>query len=422
MGNSLSVCKTRADDITIIFEDGTISTIPSRNIYYYSIEKDFFNDFLPILNIKCLVTRDIYTKVNKQVAKFKVSIKKFFINSDNTTFNKQDKNIMYKRFIDNVFINVNNTDSSIDPSKALVDDIEKISERNELEKTTVELDLLLFTEESLNYRKLNDKIFQDANMFNTILALSQLTEQGKLLITYPDNRELYKDNDIIIPNNLTFIGCIKYLQSVYGIYNKGYILFRDYDRTYLIDKDLSCNAYAKGEYKRVYISFSQNNDPKGNVYGQYDNIMKRIYNINCINAPKIITNSTASNELLFDNLYVTNTYTGETNVTNVNMRNSSKTKTTKIVENKYNNDYIVNSSAYEITLNNYTITTTFNEADLDIFTPNKEYYLDNKMDIKEYRQLNGLMKLSRIMAIYEKTTSNDEDIFTGVINAEFKRA
>lgn len=417
----LSSCKIKTDDMQVIYEDGTTDTIPAKYITYISIEKDFFNDLLPILNIKCLVTRDVYKKINSNVPKFKVSLKKFFINSDNSTFDKQSKNILYKKFINDVFINVNNADNTPDPTEDIANRTNSPvkDKQNEFEKNSIELNLLLFTERGLKYRKLNSKIFKNCNVMSAILALSQLTNQGSLLMTYPDNRKVYNNSDIIIPNNLTFKGGIKFLQSVYGIYEHGYLLFRDYDITYLIDKAMKCNAYRKGEFKRVYISFDDVTKSTGNIYGQYVDNANMRYMVNIINTPVVTTNSTADNEVLFDKLYVTNTYNGKTSTTNVNMQKSSAIKNTKVVEDKYNNPYAVKSSTYEISLNNYTIQVQFNEVDLDIMTPNKEYYLDIQMHKSEYKQISGLLKLSRLMAVYEK---QDDETFAGMITADFKRA
>lgn len=418
--NLLLACKVKIEDITIIFEDGSTNTIPSKNTFYMSIEKDYFNSFLPILNIKCLVNRQLYAKINKNQPKFKVTVNKFFVPANSTTFDKNSKTIMYKKFISDIFINVNDLDSSPDLYESIANRQDLVgSNRNEMEQDNIEIDLLLFTQKSLSYRKLNSKIFKDCNITSVILALSQLTGQNKMLLTYPDNRKVYNDTSIIIPTNLTFLGAIKFIQAVYGIYNHGYVLFNDFDLLYLIDKQPKCTAYKKGEYKRVYMEFNNVVTESGNIYGQYTDNKNMRYMINCISAPNIITNSTTTNELLYDRIHASNTYNGKSQVKDIDMTKSTSSKTTKVLDNKYNNNFIVNSSAFEIELNNYTLEIAFNEIDLDILTANKEYYLDIKIDKSEYKKLSGLFKITRLMAVYEK---KDDDIFSSTIKAEFKRA
>lgn len=406
-----NVCKIKVNDILCIFEDGNSDTIPSMNITFMKIEKNFFNNFLPILNIKALVSRNLYKKINSGITKFKIELNKFFLPNEED-YNKNDYSIMYHKFISDIFININNSDTSMDPTENIAEQ----ANQNDFEKNSIMIDLLLFSEDALNYRKLNKFIFNKCTMVECILGLAQLTEQGSILLSFPDNDKYYSGS-IIIPNNYTFIGCIKYLQNIYGLYNNGYILFKDYNKLYLVDKSLECNAYELGEFKRIYINYSEMTTSEGNMYGQYKNNANMTYTINAVNNPNIITTSTASNELNYDNLNIINSKLGSLDNKSITMNKSTKYKTDKILENKYNNEYINNSIIHEIELNNKTISINFNEVDLDLFTPNKEFYLNINISKKEYTNINGLIKLSKVIGIYEK---KDDESFTGLIVAEFK--
>ena len=419
-GSLLKTCKIKIEDIIAVFTDGTTITIPSSNVTYISIEKDFFNSFLPILNIKCIVSKQEYYKINTNSPKFKIDIKKFFIPSTYQVFDKNKLTIVYKQFLKGIFINTNNVDSS--PIENSIENRKELKneERNDYEKANTELDLYLFTEEGLNYRKLNSTIFKNTTMFNVILALTQLTEQrNNLLLTIPDNTKIYSNEDIIIPTNLTYIGCIKYLQSVYGIYNNGYMLFNDFDKLYLLDKSIKCNTYSRGEFKRVYIEFNETNKENGNVYGQYEDYTNKRYMLNSINRPTVVTNGTDTSEILFNELKSTNTYTGKTSTYKIKNINSMNKNNTKVFDNRYNNDFIVKSMVHEMELNNYTIQVTLNETDMDILTPNKEYYLYFNLDNNEYKKMSGSSIISKLIGIYEKS---DDEMFSGLIKAEFKRA
>ena len=61
---------------------------------------------------------------------------------------------------------------------------------------------------------------------------------------------------------------------------------------------------------------------------------------------------------------------------------------------------------------------SFNELDIDILTPNKEYYIDIKLDNYDYSKIKGLVKLSRMMTVFQKT---DDSIFIANTKCEFKR-
>ena len=409
------LCKNVIDPITIIYEDGTTDTILPKNVLYFSIEKDFFNDFLPVFYIKCLISPTTYRKINSQVAKYKVSIKKFFIKSvgERTVYDKNNKTIVYKKFINDVFINVNNSDTSMDTTTDLTKEIDEISERTDLQKESIETELLLFKESSLDYKNLNDQIFSNTDVCHAILSFAQLTDQNKLLLSYPDNKNIY--SNIIIPGNLTFLSAIKYIQSVYGIYNYGYLLFNDFNKIYLIDKQMKCTAYEKNEYERIYINYNEITNSDGNIYGQYDNKNKKAWELNCINDPNIQNLDTSASELIFENLYTVDTVNGRSKSYNLDL-NKSINSNTKIIDNKYNNNFIFNSLINETKLKNYTITINLNEIDLDILTPNKEYYLNININKSSYKKLQGLMKLGKLITVYEK---KDDDTFSSGTKAIF---
>lgn len=416
---SLEACKIIANDITIIYENGETDTIDARNIESFSIEKDFFSDYLPVFYFKCLVDSDQYKKINSNVAKFKIEIFKYFTPSstDNTLNSTNNNSVIKKKFINDIFINVNNSDTLIDPSEEFKENIDKESERTELEKENIEIELLLFQINALDYKKFNDKIFINTDVCHAIMALAQLTNQDKLLLSYPDNKQIY--DNIVLPGNLTFLGGIKFMQSVYGIYNTDYLLFKDFDKTYLINKDTKCNAYVKNEYKRVYINYSDMSNQNGNIYGQEKDTKNKLWKINCINQPDIKTNDTGTNELSFNNLYTANTISGGYESNKINLTKQSNIENSKVIDNKYNNNFVVNSLLYNIELKNYEITLNFNEIDLDILTPNKEYYLNIDIPKVDYKKINGLIKLSKLIAVYQK---QDDNSFSCGIKAIFNRS
>lgn len=420
MSEILKSCKIKIEDIDILFDDGSSITLPSRYINFISIEKNYYENFLPILYIKCLVTEDIYFILNNSNPTYSIDIKKLYVNSDEDNFNKDSSTSVYRSFIKNTFTNVNNDDKSPNLSSDLVKDkISQIDPRPELEQYNREIDLLLFRTDSIDYRTLNSYVFSNCNMSSLITTLYSKTNQSnKLLLSPPDNTNYYEE-DILIPNNLTFLGMIKYLQSVYGIYNTGYCLFNDYNLTYLIDKSVNCTAKLKGDLSRVYIQVNEDEADTSKIYGFYKDITNDRYFINSVNTPIININSSEMKSVLFDNLKAVNNGTGKITNKNINMiNNNDGVDVVRVVEDKYNNNYIINSIAYEMENNNYSIKMSFPESDLDIFTPNKEFYLDINIYKSEYRKLNGLMSLNKVMATYQK---NDDETFIGNIVAEFNR-
>src|SRR5574344_223923 len=398
--------KIRVNDISVIFNDGSTETIPSLNIAYISINKDFFNSFLPIGNIKCLINYDLYLKID--IDKFEVPI-------TNDTLDRVNDFYLYKKLFKGIFININNGDTTPNLNEKIANREYGTTDdtRNEFEKDNIELYLLLFKESSLQYRKVNNYVFSKCSMCSSILALLVLTQNEKILMTFPDNNKVY-DNDIIIPNGLTFIGAIKYLQNKYGLYNNDYLLFDDLDGMYLLDKSLECNAFRKGETKRVYINLQDLVDNEGITYGQYYDKKKLTMTINPASIPSISNNDMSTNQILYNKIIGIDKNTGKTNVIDLDLTNKSEDDKPKILY--YSNEYVLNSSIHSIQLNNYTIIINFNEIDISLFKPNKEFFISINVD--KYKKMSGLVKLSKVLAVYEK---QDDDSFKCMIRAEFKK-
>lgn len=409
--SNLVLCKQKTDDIKVIFADGTQSTIHAMNVYFFSITKNFFDDFLPIFNLKCMVEYDLYKKINEQDCVFSLNINKFYVKSANTT-TYDKKNIMTKNFINDTFINTNKGDSTPNMYQSIAnrDNKTDLEKPNAFQKAQIELDLYLFQKQSLEYTKLNDNIFADCDVFGAILGLATVTKQRKLLMTYPNNLSTYRN--IIIPNDLTFIGGIEFLQAVYGIYNKGYILFNDFNCLYLLDKDVTCNAYERNEMTRVYITYSDKTSATGNINGQFEDLSYKCYRINGVNAPTITKPSATSANILGNNVSTVNTRVSG---------NGSVKEDVKILDNKYDNNYAVNSYKYEKSMLS-TISVDFKQIDLNILKPNKEYYFtfDMKDDAgaNNYKNCEGLYKLMFLQAVYEK---KDDEVFENTVKAQFIR-
>lgn len=244
----LEVCKYIIDDLTLIFGDGTRRTISSKNVVHITIEKNFFDMYLPVFVLKCNVDHDLYKLINKDKPKYKINFKKFNMSSDKTAI--EEDRIMAKNFINGIFVNVNDSDNSpnLYENIAKENNDGREDERPSMEKDVIDMELILFKENYLtDYRTLNDVIYNNTGVINVMLALLMEAKQNRCLLSYPDNKDVH--SNIIIPNNLTLIGALEYIQNIYGIYNSGLCIFNDFNKLYLINKDMKCNAYERLEIR-----------------------------------------------------------------------------------------------------------------------------------------------------------------------------
>lgn len=415
--NKLQVTKFSIDDIVLIFGDGTTDTIPSSNINHFTIEKDFIQDYLPVFIIKCNVDYDLYKKINKHgsLLKYKVNVKKFNIPAN--AYNVKDNIIVNKSFISDIFENVNTVDKSPNLYENIIKEKNSYreDERPDIEKSAMNIDLILFKQDNLKDYRTNTKyIYNNTQIAPVMIDLLDSANKSNCLMSYPDNRDNY--DNIIIPNNLTLIGAMEYLQNVYGIYNTGLLLFNDFKRSYIINKAVRSNAYEKNEYKTIYIHFNDATTAQGNLYGiTYNN--SDSCTITCQSHPNAISNKDEMGLIAYDKLQLINTFTGSNIVKNIT--DNTKNPTIKIIDDKYDNKYAANSFIYDLNLNNTILEIQFNEIDLELITPNKEYYINFNINDKNISKLNGFYKLVKITSVFEK---QDETTFYNSAIGLFKRA
>lgn len=406
--DDLRLCKFKCNDIQVIFEDGSTTTIPSMNIMSYSIEKNFFDNFLPIFEVSCMVNYDLYKKINTEKCRYKIDFQKFFVRANiETTFNKNDS-LFLKNYLNGIFININTGDNTPDLTNSLsTRDGSNLDQPNNFQKSQLELSLFLFLEGCLDYTKLNNNIFQDVTIPETILGLATITEQRKIMLALPDNKSTRYEN-VIIPNDLTFLGAMYYLQSVYGIYNKSLVVFNDFDYLYIIDKDNVSKAFLRSDITKVYINYYDITDANGNINGHYEG--SNYYEIYSTNRPPVQVPKDTTEKLLGKNINSINTINGDVS--------NSYDNDTKILDNKYNNKYSENSFEYEKNLL-YCIEAKFKDVDPEMFQLNKEYYFKFNSEDLNYMKYDGQYKLVSLQLLFNKT---DEEIFENTVQAKFIRA
>lgn len=416
---SLEVCKYIIDDVTLIFEDGTKRTIPSKNVSHITIDKNFFDMYLPVFIVKCNVDYELYNVINKKKPKYRFNLKKFNIPSTNTDI--EEDRILAKNFINGIFVNVNDTDNSPNLYENIIkeDSINGKDERPSVEKDAIDIELILFKENYLtDYRTLSDVIYNNTSVINVMMSLLMEAKQNKCLLSYPDNKNVY--DNVIIPNNLTLIGAIEYVQNIYGIYNSGLCIFNDFNKLYLLNRDIKCNAYERLEYRIVYVQFTDILKAAGNIYGTSDDVKSSRYKITCASHPVVASNDTQLANLSYNEVMMIDTFTGKREYKKLSDKPKTEATTSvKILDNKYSNKYAINSMIYGLNLNNNVIEIEFNEVDLDILTPNKEFYIDFDMNSKDTVILKGLYKLVSYVAVFQK---QDDNKFYNGVKATFKRA
>ncbi len=394
------LCKYSIDDIGVIFKDGSTATILKTNVTAIMIEKDYHNDFFPIFSVDVVLPSDLQVKIrdNNESVRCRVRLNRFLVRNDNDIGNKK----YLKPYIDDVFqialSDVSPVRSNLDKKVPGYDDSPQ--------RDSSQLTLYLFKQGHIDrFKPKLNFILQSASVGETIIHAAHKVGVDKILISDPDNFETY---DQIIMSPHTFKGLVEYLQNVYGIYKKGYMLFNDFDIMYMINKEIRCTAYRVGEAQRVYIHVAEKDTPHNSDIGGYTDDAAHTHHFNTNNKPTITSKSKEIQDTLFDTLTVVNSTKGTVATHKVNLGIPNK-GSLEVLDNRYDNTMAVTSLLYSLEETNTVVDITLNEPDLDVLTPNKEFYLDLKLD-NTYRKYCKTYKLHKFMALMQR--ANGAEYFT----------
>ncbi len=392
------LCKYTIDDIGIIFEDGSTATILSNNISSIFIEKDYNENFLPILAINATISPKIQAKIrqNHSTVKCKVKVNRFLVRNSQDMGNKK----FLKPYIDDVF-NINIDDVS--PIRESLDDKTPGYEQSP-QKDATNLTLYLFKQAHIdkNKSKLN-YIVNNATIAETFTYACSEVGIDKLLISDPDNNNIYPQ--ILIPS-FTLQGVADYLQKVYGIYSKGYMMFHDFDVLYFINRYLRCTAWRAGEMKRVYIHVNEKDTPEYTDLGGWSDDNANTYHFNTNAKPTITSKAKEIQDTLFDTLHVVNTWTGKVDMHKLNLP-IKNTNSVHTLNDRYDNLMAIEAFKYSLEETNTIVDITLVEPDLEVLTPNKEFYLDMKFKNTAYKVYNKIYKLHKFTAAFQRTSGSE---------------
>lgn len=399
IANRLMLVKYKMDDMLFIFEDGTTENVPSKNITSLNIEKDFDNDLCPILNVNMVIKREVYKKIvsNKNNLRVNMKLNKFQVKPTDDTLDNSFK--FSEPAISGIF-NVIMDDTDMDmytrmQDKHFEDTVKPITDADGPDKINTELNIFLFTKEALDINKrLDNFIFCESDLTTAIVFFANACKINRLLMTPLDNSKIY--NQIIIPE-FKFTDIIRAMHSMYGLYNSSYVLFDDFNRLYLLSKKRDVNPVENNEIPLVYLYFGEFGAGLNRHIGGFIDNENNRYFINCLKQPEISELGPYIKEGMYNSIRAVNT-TNHTNVTESTNIGGRNIDSIKVVDNKYDNDYIVNSNLYNINESNYSFVLEVDEMDFEMFTPNKKYNM--YFDIKDYARAtkyNGMYRLCKIV-------------------------
>lgn len=369
--------------------------LKTLNIINFSIEKDFDEDHFPILYFKLRLEPDIYYEdvvANKTDVKIRVRMDMYMYDENSTL--KATQLVFNELFA--IYIDDNNK----------MYDKKMYELQKEIEQTDHPMssfaepyDFFLFKDSDLSASKgLINTVITAGNMTDISTYMLSASGSTKILMSPMNNNATH--TEVILPP-LSVIQRLDYLEKQYGMYDHGMMLFYDFERTYMIDKNVECTAWETGEYKDVVIEIFKTSSMHAITPGCFKDEDNKCY---IIHAPKDCytanTNSVINDQLSGNNMIVVDA--GKGNVTNVKPDVQQRgSGTQKVYIDRFDNKYTKKSMEYRAIENDNIVTMNLNNIDITALTPNKRFKLVFE-DTEVQKKTGGFYRLSRMVCIFEK--------------------
>lgn len=394
--------------------------LPKERIVSIGIFHDYEGMAFPVLKITTVLEANMYRIImkNKDSVKFKIRIQKYYTDASGKnpslmrdSINDQFDLIMNDDYADtDSVLRAEGTKMNLDTKNT-----EKSLDNDDLFAIDNTIDFFLFKSETIMKTKTDaNNVLQNASVSDAVGYIISKTKLKNFLVSPIKNKTIHKEL-FIPPGKASNALC--FIDSYYGLYPTGSIIYFDFNRAYILEFTDKCTAYEPNENKEITILMpvrSSEHDIvmcslRRSVKDKIDYVVGNPQTFSPSNESVSydITNGTSAT-------VIDNTKGSVESVTpnKVKTKNNSSTNKT-IFENKTENPYI--SQTYNAQMNSIALVLNIDlgDFDMDIIAPNKKVNIifeDSSLSIK-YK---GSYKIAKATHEFTKN-GNDFQISTKLV-------
>lgn len=402
-------------DIQVLLPDGEENLIIEKNRFMgLDVEDNYEENYFPLIKITLVINSETYYKIlkYKNECKFYLRIhKKYMKNEDKTKMSSEQK------FLLDTFdlITDENTDDMLNALKEKIssDDYKKRkSEGNVLDETDNNRVSFYLFKSSIAGTKTNvNKILANANVSDAIAYLMSVAKIKNVLMSQPDNTKVYEELMIPYQSVLKSLG---FLDTYYGLYKSGSIIYFGVDYTYIIPYNGKCSVTStsdKSTNTNVVIPKSSNTLYSGKLGSIKRKNDESNYVIGDSTSINIMNKSISNNYLYANDIEVVDSYDENTETSKSNAK--SKTENfVKVFQNKTENEFIGDMYTAQTNAKSDIISIRLQNFDISAFTPNKQFNVIFE-DSKYTKKYNGKYILAGMS--YSLNSEGNELLINGTI-------
>lgn len=223
----------RVRKFSVLFEDGKEMNLDTNRLVQVEIEHDYENNYFPIIKIKTAMNTEDYYKIldSKNTCKIFLRITKYAykngerqVSTPESIIVNQSFNLIMNEGTDNMYDSVKRSE---EPSYTRINrpvQINSSGDENDVE-------LYLYADNVINTRQLINKVYSNVSVTDTITKIFNDAKVNKVYMIPPDNGTVY--DELLIPP-LTMVKALSFIDTYYGIYKEGSLIYFDIDKVFVI--------------------------------------------------------------------------------------------------------------------------------------------------------------------------------------------
>lgn len=381
--------KYEVKELRVILPNNKNIQIPTERLKEVTIEHNYEEFYFPLCKIKVILDSDTYYRIlqNKSECEFYLRIDQFYVteNDGSESIRKRFLNGNFKLWMDE---NTEDMYRSLKEDEAKNDYEKTIKDKTyDLREVNNEITFYLFKPVIDKTKLTVNKLLHRSNVtdaFNYLMSVANITN---LVMAQPNNTTIYYN--LYLPP-LQFLEEIEFIDTYYGIYRDGSIIYFDFDYTYVIPYNGICTAWEPGIVKITNLVVPKStNVSHENFLGQLKKPTDpgKNYVVTDYKTIGIQNEAISYNYLKGNDVIVLDTYSGTTS------RSSSKQlknihPTAKYSLNQTVNPFYASMYAAQTTGKNVVIRFHMENYDAKAFAPNREYNVIFE-DLNYTKQYNG---------------------------------
>ena len=370
--------------------------IPNERLSGINIMEDFETMFFPVFSVVLTLEDSVYYRMieSKEHIKLFLRIDKFAREDDS------DTKLLKRTFINDKYILIMD-ESDMDfqtqtkERRNLNDYTSKIEDdTNDLSKAYNTVKFYLFPEVIDGTKKNVDKVFKDCTVADVTAWLLYNAGIENTLMTQPDNIKVY--DEIIIPP-LSTLKALSFIDTYYGLYKRGSMLFFGLFYNYIIPYSGKSTVFPEDESQSevaLVVPGSESSTISGVIKNTTDTYVDYVVvRYNAISN----TNKSVSNDYInANNIQSIDSYENITKVLKSGARHRKKSNFISFFENKTENEDLPYAYISQTNAMSDVFRMAFNDTDVSLFKPYKRFNILFE-DSNYTREYTGNYILSSIM-------------------------